>query len=331
MTTNGRSVAFFALGGTIASQPGQSPGLMPTLSADGLVAAVPSLMDVARLEVLQFRQLPGPHLGFGDIEALAAAIRASILKGAGGVVVAQGTDTIEETAFILDRILDVDAPVVVTGAMRGPSLPSADGPANLLGAVRVAASKEARHLGTLVAFNDEIHAARLVTKSDTSKPSAFCSPSAGPIGFVVEDRVRFTSRVDRVASLPLSDQPSDARVALIRLGFDDDGLLIDLAADAGYQGIVIEALGGGHVPAVCVDRIARAARTMPVVLASRTGAGEVLRGTYGFPGAEIDLQQRGAIRSGWLDGIKSRILLSLVLRHRAGNAADHFEPWGGGR
>ena len=323
-------IAVFALGGTIATQPGRSAGLIPTLTGEDLVATVPELATLAALQVTTFRQVPGPDLGFADLEALAAAIESAASNGADGIVVTQGTDTIEETAFVLDRIVASDIPVVVTGAMRSPVAPGADGPANLLAAVRVAASPAARGLGTLVVLDDEILAARFVTKAHTSKPSAFRSSPSGPMGFVVEQRVRIVAHVNRTPAIVLSAAPQRHRVALVTMGLDDDGTLIELAASQGYAGIVIEGYGGGHVSSAAAQVVGRVTPNIPVVIASRTGAGEVLSNTYGAPGSEIDLAARGAIRAGWLDGIKARILLTLLLRHEAKDIDGHFAMWGGG-
>ncbi|WP_114861201.1 asparaginase [Azospirillum brasilense] len=326
-------VTVLALGGTIAMTRSDQGGVVPTLTGDMLVAAVPALTEVAAVDARSFRQLPGAHLGFDDLEALAAAVEEAVAGGAHGVVVTQGTDTIEETAFALDRLLGIEAPVVVTGAMRNPTVPGADGPANLLAAVQVAASEAARGLGCLVVLNDEIHAARFLRKTHTSSPAAFTSPSAGPIGWVGEGRVRLVARVERVPVVPQSREAGEARVALVTVGLGDDGALIDAARQAGFDGMVVEATGGGHVAPAVADALERAAAAMPVVLASRTGAGEILARTYGFPGGEIDLQRRGLIRAGWLDGLKAKVLLTLLLRRGQGgrdNVSAAFRPWGGG-
>ena len=324
-------ISVLALGGTIAMTDAGQQGVVPTLTGEMLIAAVPSLRDVADVDAGSFRQMPGAHLGFDDLEALALAIEDAVAGGAHGVVVTQGTDTIEETAFALDRLLEVDAPVVVTGAMRNPTLPGADGPANLLAAVQVAASEVVRGLGCLVVINDEIHAARFVRKVHTSSPAAFASPLSGPIGMVAEGATRIFVRPERVPAVGRGETKSDAPVAIITLGIGDDGALIRAAVELGYKGLVIQGMGGGHMAVSCADEVERAARNVPVILASRTGTGEVLRATYGFPGSEIDLQRRGAIRAGWLDGIKARVLLSLALRRGAEvpDVIQVFAPWGG--
>lgn len=335
------TVLILTLGGTIAMTreahgSDAAPGVKPGLTGEMLVEAVPQLAEAATIEVRSFRQLPGAHLRFADLEAVAEAVRDAVHRGATGVVVVQGTDTIEETAFALDRLLEVDAPVVVTGAMRNPTALGAEGPANLMAAVQVAASEAARGLGCVVVLNDEVHAARFVRKSHTSSLAAFASPNAGPLGWVVEGRVRIVTRVARVAALAAAATGGTAaschgRVALLTVGLDDDGLAVDLLRNS-FDGMVIEATGGGHVSPGMADALDRAARNMPVILASRAPAGETLSNTYGFVGGEIDLQRRGLIRAGWLDGVKARVVLSLLLR--CGHCdleriSKEFRAWGG--
>src|SRR6185437_4013034 len=138
--------------------------------------------------------------------------------GSAGIVITQGTDTIEETAFALDLLWAGHAPIVITGAMRNPSLPGADGPANLLAAVQVAASPTARGLGALVVFNDEIHAARFVSKTHTSKPSAFQSRHTGPIGWLSEGHPVVVSRPVGRFCLDVPSNSEVPPVALVRVG-----------------------------------------------------------------------------------------------------------------
>jgi L-asparaginase len=312
-------VTVFSLGGTIAStsSPGaDSGGVTPRLGAHELVSAVPQLGSAADLEAVAFRQSSSGDLTLSDITALAAEITARFDAGATGAVVTQGTDTIEETSFALDLLVGRPNPLVVTGAMRNPTLAGADGPANLLAAVQVASAPQAAGLGTLVVLNDEIHAARFVRKTHTSSPSTFRSVTAGPLGWVVEGRPRIAFRP---APLPMVRPASGAvpAVALLKACLGDDGRLLRRIDAIGYAGLVVEAFGGGHVPAHMVPELERLGRRMPVVLASRTGGGEVLRETYGFPGSERDLLARGLVWAGFLDGPKSRILLSLLLAEGA--------------
>lgn len=308
------NIAVLSMGGTIAMGGAGEKGVMPSLDAKMLVDAVPQLKEVAEIEAESFLMVASPEINFEHVESLASEIERRVASGADGVVVTQGTDSIEEVSFALDRLLSMDAPVVVTGAMRNPTMPGADGPANLLGAVQVAASQTARGLGALVYFNDQIHAPRYVQKRHTASPAAFVSPLTGPIGWIGEGVVRIPHRPIAQAHIPPIHEPLDAPVALLAQSMGDDGRLVDTVVDAGYKGIVIAATGGGHVPEMVADRLEGAAARMPVVFATRTGAGELLRETYGFKGSETDLLSRGLISAGWLDPLKARVLLTLHLR-----------------
>lgn len=336
------TVNVFALGGTIA-MTGPEPdragarrragtgavGVSPRLTARGLVRAVPELAHIARVKAIDFRRVPGAHLCDDDLADLARAI----VKGKAPAVVTQGTDTIEETAFALDLLIGERVPVVVTGAMRHPGLPGADGPANLLAAVTVATSEAADGLGTLVVMGDRIHAAALVRKTNTSAPDAFTSPNAGPIGSVVEGEVRILLHPVASASIALPAKPKDARpVPIIITHQGDNGDMLRAARERDIAGVVIAAMGGGHLTPKAADAAETLARRVPVVLASRTGSGPVLERTYGFKGSEMDLTGRGLMRAGWLDPAKARILLMLARRagldRRKTRAA--FALYGGG-
>jgi L-asparaginase len=308
-------ITVYSLGGTIASAKSEAStgGVTPQLGAADLIAAVPELRDVADVTAVTFRQMPSGDLTFADLVELARTIEQSFDAGTDGVVVTQGTDTLEETAFALDLLVRSSRPVVVTGAMRNSTVASPDGSANVLGSVRVAASKEATGLGTLVVFNDEIHAARFVRKTHTSNLATFRSPSCGPLGWLIEQRVRVVLRVAPLADfgpVPEGDAPA---IALFKCSLGDDARVLDQLESLGYAGVVVEGFGGGHVPARVVASLEILAARMPVVLASRTGSGELLDETYGFPGSERDLLSRGLISAGVLDGPKARVLLSLIM------------------
>ncbi len=311
-------VDYLATGGTIASlNNSNGPGAAPTLTAEDIAAAVPQLSDYATLVTWQFSQTASPSLNFNDLLALRDEAARRVDEGSAGVVITQGTDTIEETAFCLDLLWDRPEPIVISGAMRNPSLPGGDGPANLLAAVQVAASPAARGLGVTVVLNEEIHAARFVHKSHTFSAATFTSPGAGPLGWICEGRPTISLLPPRRPALELNGKElagkDIAPVSLVKLALGDDGRILDRLVELGYRGVVIEAFGGGHLPAVMMDSFRRLAAQVPVVLASRTGAGEVLSATYQFPGSEIDVLGAGAIRAGLLDGLKARILLTLGL------------------
>lgn len=309
-------VTVFSLGGTIAStntSPGESGGVTPQLGAGDLVAAVPQLRDVAEVETVPFRQLASGDIRLLDLIALAAKITQRFDEGTSGVVVTQGTDTTEETSFALELLVPGPQPIVVTGAMRNPTMAGPDGPANLLAAVQVAAHPQAAGLGTLVVFNDEIHAARFVRKTHTSSPATFRSMTVGPLGWIVEGHPRIAFRPPTLEGTPIGASEQVPPVALLKCSLGDDSRLAAQVQILGYAGLVVEAFGAGHVPAHMVAALEELASKMPVILASRTGGGEMLQETYGFPGSERDLLSRGLITAGFLDGLKARILLSLLL------------------
>ncbi|GAA4428907.1 asparaginase [Actinokineospora soli] len=302
-------VVVFGLGGTIAMTG--DAGVAPALSAEQLVAAVPGLAATGiGVEVVDFRRKPGASLSFADLAALSDAVAARFADGADGVVVTQGTDTIEETAYLLDLHHAGPQPLVVTGAMRNPTLAGADGPANVLAAIAPAASPAARDLGCLVVLADEVHAARRVRKTHSTSGSTFQSPNGGPLGVVVEGEPRLLNRLPGRTAVPV-DPRLPKRVGLVTVTFGDDGALLD-AADR-LDGLVVAAFGVGHVPEDLVPPLADLAARIPVVLASRTGAGSTLRSTYGFPGSERDLLDRGLIDAGFLDPLKARVLLYALL------------------
>lgn len=322
-------VAVLSLGGTISSVRGSGPGVVPRLTGKDLVESVPQISGVAEVEAESLRQMPSSDLTVEDLIEVAEEARRRIAGGAHGVVITQGTDSIEETAFAMDLLVEGDAPVVITGAMRNPTLPGADGPANLLGAVRVAASDEVRGLGALVVMNDEIHAARFVRKTHTQSPATFQSPVAGPLGWLSEGVVRIAWRIPARHTVEPPPAGAGQQVALLKLAVGDDGRLLSAVREAGYAGLVIEAFGGGHVPSRMVAEVERLASEMPVVLTSRTGSGDVLRNTYGFSGSEMDLLSRGLIWGGVLDGLKARLLLTILLRRGEGpdEIEAAFEGW----
>ena len=296
------------------------------LGAEDLVAAVPRLAEVAEIKAETVSRVGSHSLSFDQVHALAARIRTI---GADGIVVTQGTDTLEETAFLLDLLLELDVPVIVTAAMRNPSLTSPDGPGNLLAAVRVAADSWARThakaLGVIAVMLDEVFAAADVSKVHPTRLNAFASTQTGPLAALVEDRVV-------PMSLPVRDAIEAARrkighptgaaqpVALLWMALDEPGSLIEaMLADRGhlgYRGAVMGALGGGHLPERTTEIVRRLAAAMPTVVSARAGGGPMLRHTYGGPSAEIALRQAGLVWGGRLHPLKARVLLETCLRAR---------------
>lgn len=324
-------IAVLALGGTIAMVPGDAGGVRPGLGADDLVAAVPGLDALADLRAETVRTVGSSDLTMADVVAVARRIETLVADGAiDGAVVTQGTDTLEESAFLLDMLLDGAVPVVVTGAMRNPQSVSHDGPGNLLAAVRVATDPAVRaraaDLGVLVALLDTVHAAIDVAKAETSRIDAFHSRLAGPVAILVEDRVRLIGAPVRhhkpafdaaVAGAADGWRDAEAPVALVTLGLGETGgLLAAVAADPlsfGYLGVVLGTMGGGHVPSWLTGTIDDLVARIPVVMAGRMQQGYLLRATYERPGSEMDLLKRGVVSAGRLSPLKARLLLSLML------------------
>jgi L-asparaginase len=309
-----RKIAVLSLGGTIAmaSKSGQG-GVKPSLTAIDLVAELPPLDSEITVETHQICNLPSVEIGLTEILLLKDKIVALKSEGVKGVVVTQGTDTIEETSWLLDLICPRGIGLVVTGAMRDPTKASADGPANLFAAIQGAASDPAGKLGALVVFNDEIHAARFVQKSHTSNVGAFTSPNCGTMGWIAEGRPIFLKQVLPIEPVDIHIDSKMPRIPIIKPSLGDDGYIIDAMLVRGVRGMVVEAAGGGHVSSSVAAAIDRAADEMPVVLSSRARAGSILSDTYGFVGSEIDLLARGVISSLYLDPLKAKLLLAISI------------------
>jgi L-asparaginase len=308
-----RRVRVFFLGGTAAmtgASNGASQGLEPGLGGHDLLASLAAPPDVV-VEVVDVARVDSSALTLDTcLDTVARADAAVRLGETDAVVVVQGTDTLEETAYLWDLLWPHPHPFVVTGAMRPPGAPGADGPANLEAAVLVAASPSAVDQGVVVTLGDEIHAARYVTKRHTSSPSAFTSPDLGPVGRMHEGVPVLHVRLPRRATLPF---PASAPpVGLVRASLDDDPAFYRAVGQV-CEGLVVEGFGAGQVrPQVAEVLVDLAART-PVVLTSRTGAGPVAVRTYAGLGSGSDLVARGLLSGGRLTGLQARVLLRLLL------------------
>lgn len=307
-------VSVRSLGGTVAmtTSTDSAPGAVPTLDADGLVAALPQLAEIASIDAASLASVPGASLTLEDLLTHLKDLEAACAAGADGIVITTGTDTMEEVGYLFDLLWGGPEPIVLTGAMRTADTPGADGPANLFAAVTVAAAPAARGRGSMVVMNDEVHQARAVRKTHTSSPAAFQSLDGGPIGRVHEGVAMLGPPAPRLDAFALPDVSQLPRVALVRVALGDDTRILERAATE-YDGVVVESTGGGHVPSWWVAPLLAAAERIPVVLASRTGSGPMLRDTYGFTGSERQLLNGGLVSAGVLDGLKARILLVVAL------------------
>lgn len=317
-------VLVLATGGTIASTAGED-GATPTERGRDLLPPLPSGVDV---EMEQVAQVPSPDMGFDTVAAIAERAEEAAADDR-GVVVLHGTDTMEETAYYVDAVLD-GPPVVFTGAQRRPDRPSPDGPANVADAVSVAADSAVRAAGgAYVLLNGELHAARDVTKTHTWKLESFASPGKGPVGHVSPAGFEAVRELGpRAAHLP-ARTPPEARVEMVKTAVGVDGTRIDrLVADAvdsgaskrrrtdepdgSVDGVVLEATGLGNAPKSVASSVGDAVVAgVPVVVTSRCQAGRVAP-VYGSGGGRA-LADAGAAFAGDLSAQKARIKLMLAL------------------
>jgi len=306
-------------GGTIAMQhDAAAGGAIPTLGAGALTAALPPGLPALRAEELV--NLPSSHFTLETLCAIRERVAALVAEsGVDGVVLTHGTDTLEETAYLLDLTVPGEKPIVVTGAMRAASDVGYEGLANLQAAVRVAAAPQARGLGAVVVLNDEIHAARYVTKTHTLNPATFQSPGWGPVGRVEGDAVIVVRRPERQV---LPWRGLEPKVGLLKLAVGLEADPLEDALARGMRGVVLEAFGGGRVPPWWLPALEQArGQGVAVVIASRCPAGRVWDG-YGYPGAYHTLMDMGCLFAEGLNGQKARIKLMVVLA--AAHAADEI-------
>ena len=307
-----RRIALFALGGTISMTGADAGGVVARLNGAELLTGLGALP--AHVDVHDAVPVPSAALTFTDILDVVATAGRAVEDGAAGVVLSQGTDTLEEVAFLIDSIWPHAAPFVVTGAMRNPTLPGADGPANLLAAIQVAASPSAAGRGALVVFLDQIHAARHVHKAHSTSPATFDSPDTGPLGHVIEGTPRFLTELPPRKPIEgwTVGRVTDTKIALYTVTLDDDGALLE-GPDHSHQGLVLAGFGAGHVPPHLLPALDEILAVMPVVLTSRSAGGSVLADTYGAPGSERDLLARGVLSGGFVHPYKARVLLRMLV------------------
>jgi L-asparaginase len=299
-------------GGTISMRNDPvSGGAVPALRGDAILASAPGVASIADVAVDEWATMPGAHLTVEQLWALRSRIAELVARDdVEGVVVAQGTDTIEETAYLTHRSLRTDKPVVFTGAMRTSEDDSWDGPANLTDAVRVAASPVLRGAGVVVAFNGRVYSASDVTKVETFHLDAFDSPGLGPIatidaGCVIARRRPAADRAPIASGLA-------SPVDIVYASAGADSRLLD-ACRATARGVVVAAFGRGNLPFAMYEGVRGCLDDgLPVVITTRVPRGRV-GATYAFPGGGRSLADAGAILAGSLRPQQARIDLMLAL------------------
>lgn len=306
-------VAVIFTGGTISMKVDpRINAAIPALSSEEIMAMVTNIEKFTEIEIINYGEYPGPHMTPDMMLELSKLVQKTVERDdINGVVITHGTDTLEETAYLLDLTIKSEKPVVVVGAMRNSSELGYDGPSNLSAAICTAISKNAMNKGVLVVMNNEVNAASQVTKTNTLSLDTFKSPEFGPLGIVDNDEVIFYR--DIVKHDHIETDTIESKVALIKCAAGMNSDLIDYCIDAGYKGIVIEAMGRGNVPPEMVNGIKRSIdKNIPVVIVSRCPTGRVLD-TYGYPGGGKNLRNIGAIFGDNLPGQKARIKLMLIL------------------
>lgn len=285
------TVAVISTGGTIASTEEEGGDASPDLTGEDLVAAVPELGSETELLTDDFANVPSPHFTVEQMHELAQRVteydRDPEVEG---VVITQGTDILEESAYFVDLCYGGETPVVFTGAMRNPSLASPDGPANLLTAVRTAESEGARGRGALVAFNDRIHAASRVSKVHSMNLDTFRSPEFGPVGVRDESRLVWNAETERTPDLdPDADAITNQVAALTATA---DMPATQIPGPEAFEAVCLAATGAGHIPPGIIPRLeALAEAGVPIVATTRCPEGRLARSTYDFPGSEATLRE----------------------------------------
>lgn len=303
-----RRVEMFTTGGTISATPTGKGGSAPTLSGDALLTGV-AAQDLD-IRVRARPPLPSNWMTIADAVDLAHAIDAAAADGADAALVVQGTDTLEETGFVIELARRSTIPVALTGAMRTPATPGADGPANI--SASLAYLREALPDTTAVVMNDEAHPARHVRKEHTIRTDAFMSAPFGPLGTVVESEYRSyrpPAPLPRHVVADLRRDPGNILIVTGVLGEDFSWLPAVLGR---FDGVVVDALGAGHVSRGAAHTLEMVANRVPVVITSRTGAAPMPTSTYSYEGSETFLREAGALLSGGLDALRARLLLSFV-------------------
>jgi len=311
-----KTIAILTTGGTIAMTRQESAGgAVPTLHPADFITHLGDHLPPLRVE--EACSLPSAHLTLDGLQQIRAQVIDLLQQPEiAGVVITHGTDTMEETAFYLDITTDRPEPIVLTGAMRTATEIGYEGYANITHAVRVAGAESARNRGALIVSNNEIHAARWVTKTHTLALDTFKSPYYGPIGRVNEPHVSIVTPAGRRPTLASGEL--EPNVTALKTGVDASPLLLKYLIERETRGIIIEGVGGGRVPPAWLEPIERAVSGGSIVIIStRCHAGQIVD-QYGYAAAHRDLKAAGCLFANGLNTAKCRIKLMAIL----GQAGD---------
>lgn len=305
-------------GGTISMSQDQSNKVV-TNDINPISLHQDVINQYAQIDELNPFNVPSPHMTIQHVKQLKDIILEAVTnKYYDGFVITHGTDTLEETAFLLDLILGIEQPVVITGAMRSSNEIGSDGLYNYISAIRVASDEKARHKGVMVVFNDEIHTARNVTKTHTSNTNTFQSPNHGPLGVLTKDRVQFHHMPYRQQALENVNEKLNVSLVKAYMGMPGD--IFSFYSREGIDGMVIEALGQGNIPPSALEGIQQlVSLNIPIVLVSRSFNG-IVSPTYAYDGGGYQLAQQGFIFSNGLNGPKARLKLLVALSNNLDKA-----------
>ncbi|MBO8163038.1 MAG: asparaginase [Brevibacillus sp.] len=308
-----RRVLVINTGGTIAMTADDSLESVKPLDDQAVRRILPHLAKYAEVRMLTYANLPSPHITPAFMNDLRQHILSELKTTSyDGIVVTHGTDTLEETAYFLDLTLPLTVPVVLTGAMRSSNELGADGPVNLISSVRTAIDPASRNKGVLVVFNDEIHAARHVTKTHTSNVATFQSPQYGPIGTVTKRNVIYHHVPLAREYYPV--EQVEANVPLIKAVAGMDPRWLSFLSEQPVDGVVIEAFGLGNLPPAVLPALQQVLdKGVPIVIVSRCFNGQV-QDLYDYDGGGRQLREMGMIFSNGLNGQKARIKLMVALQ-----------------
>jgi L-asparaginase len=305
-------IVLVTTGGTVASRHDPKSGhTAASVDGDSLRQSLHDPLTGVDLVVDEFCNVGSFAIDLPLAFGLAKRVERHLADpGTTGVVVTHGTDTMEESAYLADLLVASDKPVVFTGAQRAADAPDPDGPRNIADAVRIAASPAAIGLGAMIAFEQEFHAARDVTKTHASRVDTFASGEHGKLGEIDGERVSVHRRP--LLRKTFTAERVESQVDLIKLVMGSDGRFLRFAADSGAKGIVIEGFGRGNATPAAAKAIAEIiTEGIPVIVTSRCPQGRV-RPIYGNGGAR-DLERAGAIFAGDLSGLKARVLAAVML------------------
>ncbi|HDF3016996.1 TPA: asparaginase [Staphylococcus aureus] len=312
-------------GGTISMSQDQSNKVV-TNDINPISMHQDVINQYAQIDELNPFNVPSPHMTIQHVKQLKDIILEAVTnKYYDGFVITHGTDTLEETAFLLDLILGIEQPVVITGAMRSSNEIGSEGLYNYISAIRVASDEKARHKGVMVVFNDEIHTARNVTKTHTSNTNTFQSPNHGPLGVLTKDRVQFHHMPYRQQALENVNEKLNVPLVKAYMGMPGD--IFSFYSREGIDGMVIEALGQGNMPPSALEGIQQlVSLNIPIVLVSRSFNG-IVSPTYAYDGGGYQLAQQGFIFSNGLNGPKARLKLLVALSNNLDKAEikSYFE------